>query len=157
MAGSFLGPDTSSLAEETYLELMGFSFESAHLTHTKEKGSYGLHGHTFNVKLRIWGEPDPDTYIIVDVSLVREILEEIIQEFDHKVIIGSSQTELQSMLERLSLQYAVLPYPQASMEALSRHIGRLLWEKLGSNYNVKAVETCVSQGLEEYACYKIGI
>ena len=149
--------DFSEINDEIYLELTGFSFEAAHLTYTKEKGSYGLHGHSFNVKIKIWGGIDPDTYIIIDISIVRKLLEGIIQSLDHKVIIGNRQNELRSMLEKLRLQYIVLPYPQATMEALSQHIGRLVWDKLGSYNNIKIVETCVSQGSKEYACYKIGV
>jgi len=154
--GDFLPLNSTNYTEETYLELTGFSFEAAHLTYSKEKGEYGLHGHSFNVRIKIWGRPDPDTYIIIDTFVVRELLEEIIQRLDHKVVIGRNQYEIRSMLEKNNIQYTVLPYPQATMEALSQYIGKILWSKL-SRYNIKTVETCVSQGSNEYACYKINV
>jgi 6-pyruvoyltetrahydropterin/6-carboxytetrahydropterin synthase len=153
---SFLPLNHPGSKKEAYLELTGFSFEAAHLTYTKDKGNYGLHGHSFEVKIRVWGTPDPETYIIIDVSVIKKMMENIVRDFDHKVIIGEKQSDLRSMLDRFNLEYIVIPYPQASMEALSQHFCRIVWEELRRKYDINSVEICVSQGFDEYACYRIG-
>ncbi len=139
----------------TYIVVKGFSFESSHITYTKEKGDYGLHGHSFNVEVKIEGTPDPDTYIIIDTSMIKELTVEIIGELDHKIILGERQRNLAKILEKAGLDYTIIPFPQASMEALSQYIGTKLWSKLKTENNVLGLETCVSQGVNEYACYSV--
>ncbi len=139
----------------TYIVVKGFSFESSHITYTKEKGDYGLHGHSFSVEVKIKGTPDPDTYIIIDTSKIKELISMIIGELDHKIILGERQRNLAKILEKAGLDYTSVPFPQASMEALSQYIGTRLWNKLKTKNNVLGLEVCVSQGVNEYACYNI--
>jgi 6-pyruvoyl-tetrahydropterin synthase len=141
--------------ESTYIVVKGFSFESSHVTYTKEKGSYGLHGHSFSVEVRIEGTPDPDTSIIIDTTVIRELLAEIIRELDHKIVLGEKQRDLAKILEETGFNYTIIPFPQASMEALSQYIGTRLWNRLERENNIWSLETCVSQGFSEYACYSI--
>ena len=72
-----------------YVEVDGWKshilFSSAHIIPEYEKCGR-LHGHTYAVHVRIVGKPD-EKGIIIDFSLLKNILKEIVNYLDHKVLI----------------------------------------------------------------------
>ena len=65
-------------------------FSSAHIIHEYEKCGR-LHGHTYAIHAKIYGEPDSKG-IILDFSILKEKLREIADELDHKVLIPEKST-----------------------------------------------------------------
>lgn len=60
---------------------------------TKEKNDkvFGLcnnenfHGHNYNLEVKVTGEVDPDTGYVIDLKIVKDIIEaEVIERFDHR-------------------------------------------------------------------------
>ena len=72
-------------------------FNAAHRLHNpawsdeKNKAVFGLcnnpnwHGHNYELEVKVSGEPDPETGMVVDLSWLAELIrEEIENRFDHK-------------------------------------------------------------------------
>ena len=73
----------------SYIEIDGWRsnirFSSAHIIHEYEKCGR-LHGHTYAIHIKIWGKPDSKG-IILDFSYVKQVLKEIANSIDHRLLI----------------------------------------------------------------------
>ncbi len=68
-------------------------FSSAHIIPEYEKCGR-LHGHTYAVQVKIFGEPD-EKGIIMDFSILKDIIKKIINELDHRILIPEKSILLQ--------------------------------------------------------------
>ena len=84
-----IGRKTKSELMSSYITIDGWKsnirFSSAHMIAKYEKCSR-LHGHTYAVHAKVVGEPD-EKGIIMDFSLLKDILKETVKDLDHKVLI----------------------------------------------------------------------
>jgi 6-pyruvoyltetrahydropterin/6-carboxytetrahydropterin synthase len=56
--------------------------DSAHRL-PKHKGKCAnLHGHTYTIKIELWGDPDPTTGMLMDFGKIKEV----VAKFDHEVL-----------------------------------------------------------------------
>ena len=73
----------------SYIEIDGWKqnicFSSTHLIAGHEKCGR-LHGHTYAINTKIFGEKDKEGYII-DFSLIKSALKNIANDLDHKILI----------------------------------------------------------------------
>ncbi len=62
-----------------------FSFDAAHRFPATEIGHKyeGLHGHSFNARVVIEGNPDPATGFVADLGLIAAACAELREELDH--------------------------------------------------------------------------
>jgi len=102
----------------------------------------------------LYGLPVKDSYTIVDITHLRSRVVSIVNDLDHKVILGEEQKKLGKYLEDKGVEVFYIPYPQASMEALSEYIALKLWEIVRDWENVDGIKVCVSQGSFEWACFE---
>ena len=133
-------------------------FSAAHIIPEYEKCGR-LHGHSYAVHARIFGIPD-DKGIILDFSVVKDVLRDIIKTFDHKVLIPeqSSKVDIQQdqksiRLKSLGKEYLfpvedcmLLPITSTSAESLAGYILSLLLERLSLDDTISAVEVGVDEG-----------
>ena len=133
-------------------------FSSAHIIPEYQKCGR-LHGHSYAVHARIFGSPD-DKGIILDFSLVKDVLRDIVKTFDHKVLIPeqSSKVDIQQdqkgiRLKSLGKEYLfpvedcmLLPITSTSAETLAGYILSLLLERLPLDDTINAVEIGVDEG-----------
>ena len=74
---------------ESYIKIDGWKayirFSSAHII-TDYKKCGRLHGHTYAVHTKVVGNPDKDG-IIIDFSLLKEALRDVVSILDHKILI----------------------------------------------------------------------
>jgi len=133
-------------------------FSAAHIIPEYEKCGR-LHGHSYAVHARIFGIPD-DKGIILDFSVVKDVLRDIIKTFDHKVLIPeqSSKVDIQQdqksiRLKSLGKEYLfpvedcmLLPITSTSAESLAGYILSLLLERLSLDDTIRAVEVGVDEG-----------
>ena len=74
---------------DSYITIDGWRsnicFSSAHIIHEYEKCGR-LHGHTYAIHAKISGKTD-DKGIIIDFSILKNILREIANYLDHKILI----------------------------------------------------------------------
>lgn len=62
-----------------------FKFEAAHqLTDSYSKECQEIHGHSYTCEVTFEGQVDPVTGMVMDFKLVKEIVDPIIKQYDHK-------------------------------------------------------------------------
>ncbi len=62
-----------------------FRFEAAHLLPKVPEGHKcaRLHGHSFRVRITVWGEMNPATGWIIDFDDIRQAFEPLLEQLDH--------------------------------------------------------------------------
>jgi 6-pyruvoyltetrahydropterin/6-carboxytetrahydropterin synthase len=138
-------------------------FSSAHVIPEYEKCGR-LHGHTYAIHVKIYGVPD-ENGIIMDFSLLKEILKDIIKNLDHKILIPIKSkfvkiinNEKRVNMNALGKNYIfpiedciLLPISSTSAERLSRYILDILIEKLNKYRNIEKIELGVDEGFGQGA------
>lgn len=138
-------------------------FSSAHMIAKYEKCGR-LHGHTYAIHAKVVGEPD-EKGIILDFSLLKDILKETVKDLDHKVLIPEKSSFItvekkgnNIKLATLEKHYVLpledcifLPIDSTSAENLARYIlGRVL-EKISPLEQIESIEIGVDEGFGQGA------
>jgi len=142
---------------------LNIRFSSAHIIPDYEKCGQ-LHGHTYAVHAKVVGEPD-EKGIIMDFSLLKDILNETVKDLDHKVLIPekSSFISIEKKGNNIKLVFLkkhyvlpledciFLPIDSTSAENLARYVlGRVL-EKISPLKQVESIEIGVDEGFGQGA------
>jgi 6-pyruvoyltetrahydropterin/6-carboxytetrahydropterin synthase len=152
---------------DSYIYIDGWKsnicFSSAHIIPDYEKCGR-LHGHTYAVHVKIVGEPDKKG-IIMDFSLLKDILKKIVNELDHRILIPEKSSLVTIKKEEKSIkmvtlkkQYILpmedcilLPIDSTSAENLAHYILNRALEKITASKRIKSVEVGVDEGLGQGA------
>jgi len=126
------------------------SFDAAHYTKGVEGKCMNLHGHTFRVNVEVEGEVDPETGFVIDFSVLKKIVKEVIEEYDHKVIVPRKDINETFLKGKFKGEIKVLDYPEASTEYIALDIACKIYEKLNMPVKVKLFE-----GLRNYVIVEI--
>jgi len=147
---------------DSYIYIDGWKsnirFSSAHIIPEYEKCGR-LHGHTYAVHIKITGKPDKKG-IIIDFSIVKDLLKQITAELDHKILIPekSSVVKLKKEDENLKIKTLgktyvfpsgdciLLPINSTSAENLSKYILDKLTKKFSIPKNLNSIEIGVDEG-----------
>ncbi len=147
---------------QSYISIDGWRsnirFSSAHIIHEYEKCGR-LHGHTYAVHAKIYGKTDSKG-IILDFSILKEKLREIVDELDHKLLIPEKSEVANIKKEGKTVHIAALekkfcfplqdciflPIKSTSAENLSQYILERLIEIIDLPKNVESVEIGVDEG-----------
>ena len=76
-----------------------FSFEMAHVLHNYDGPCRNVHGHSYRLFVTVAGSPvidisDPKLGMVIDFGDLKRIVnEEIVQKFDHSVVVSVHQPE----------------------------------------------------------------
>ena len=138
-------------------------FSSAHVIPEYEKCGQ-LHGHTYAVHAKVVGKPDKKG-IIMDFSLLKDILRDVADELDHKLLIpeksnlASIEKEKDTIkLTALGKQYIVplndcklLPLNSTSAENLASYILDQVLEKITLSKQIESIEIGVDEGFGQGA------
>jgi len=157
----------------SYIEINGWQsnirFSSAHIIHEYEKCGR-LHGHTYAIHVKIWGQPDSKG-IIVDFSNIKKILKEIANSLDHRILIpekspiveivkNDDYVRIDSMGK--SYQFPIsdcifLPIKSTSAENLAKYILEEFVKKTDHLETVNQIEIGVDEGFGQGAriCKKL--
>jgi 6-pyruvoyltetrahydropterin/6-carboxytetrahydropterin synthase len=138
-------------------------FSSAHIIPEYEKCGR-LHGHTYAVHANIGGKPDKKG-IIMDFSLLKETLREIVDELDHKILIPENNNA--AKIEKVNDSVKVtshgknyvfplndcifLPINSTSAENLASYILKKLVDKISFQKNIENIEIGVDEGFGQGA------
>jgi 6-pyruvoyltetrahydropterin/6-carboxytetrahydropterin synthase len=146
----------------TYIEVDGWKsnirFSSAHIIPEYEKCGR-LHGHTYAVHIKISGEPDKKG-IIIDFSILKNILREIINDLDHKVLIPEKSKTIEIIKEKKNVTISsiennyilpisdcvFLPISSTSAENLASYILNNILKKVNLPNNIDGIEIGVDEG-----------
>ena len=147
---------------ESYITVDGWKsnirFSSAHIIPEYEKCGR-LHGHTYAIHTKIFGDID-DKGIILDFKLIKEILNEIASNLDHKILIPKNSKFAKIEIEKNSIimktlgktysfpieDCILLPIESTSAEALSEYILKIFVKKLIKFENIDSIELGVDEG-----------
>ena len=61
-----------------------FHFDAAHHLPNYEGKCFRTHGHTWKVTVEVKGEIDPETGFVIDLSLLKATVEDLLIELDHQ-------------------------------------------------------------------------
>lgn len=152
---------------ESYIYIDGWKekirFSSAHIIPEYEKCGR-LHGHTYAVHVKLYGEPD-DKGIIIDFSIIKENLKDIIKKIDHKIIIPKDSKFAKIKIEKncinmntLGKTYIfpkedciLLPIDSTSAEKLSCYILDNFIRKIKNYKNIVKIELGIDEGFGQGA------
>jgi 6-pyruvoyltetrahydropterin/6-carboxytetrahydropterin synthase len=152
---------------DSYIYIDGWKsnirFSSAHIIPEYEKCGQ-LHGHTYAVHIKVSGEPD-NKGIIIDFSLLKDILRNIVNELDHKLLIPekSDLVDIENEKNTIKLtaigkQYilplndcVLLPINSTSAENLAGYILDQVLKKVTLSKQIKSVEIGVDEGFGQGA------
>jgi len=107
-----------------------FSFDAAHTLKRKvsaeeSAGSRRIHGHTYTAEIFVRGERQPESGMVVDLAVVREVIAGIRNQLDHHFldeVAGLGAPTLENLCVFIYAQ-ARLHIPQVSSVAVSRAAG----------------------------------
>jgi 6-pyruvoyltetrahydropterin/6-carboxytetrahydropterin synthase len=147
---------------DSYITIDGWRsnirFSSAHIIHEYEKCGR-LHGHTYAIHAKISGDTD-DKGIILDFSVLKDVLREIANYLDHKVLIPekSSVAKIQKNKKDVKItalgktfvfpfsDCVFLPISSTSAENIARYILDYVVKNLKLPLGVNCVEIGVDEG-----------
>jgi 6-pyruvoyltetrahydropterin/6-carboxytetrahydropterin synthase len=112
-------------------------FSSAHYLKDYKGPCEKLHGHNWKVELIVEGSELNSTDILIDFSILKKILKEVLSELDHK------------LLNEIPYFKNINP----SSERLAEYIFKKVKEKLSSYPNVKVKEVTVFETEKAGATY----
>jgi 6-pyruvoyltetrahydropterin/6-carboxytetrahydropterin synthase len=107
-----------------------FSFDAAHtlkrnVSPEEAAGSRRIHGHTYTAEVMVKGERQPDSGMVVDLAVLREVIAGIRAQLDHHFLdevagLGTPTLENLCVFIFERVQQAI---PQVSGVAVSRAMG----------------------------------
>jgi 6-pyruvoyltetrahydropterin/6-carboxytetrahydropterin synthase len=147
---------------ESYIYIDGWRekirFSSAHVIPEYKKCGR-LHGHSYAIHVKLFGEPD-EKGIILDFSIIKEKLFDIIKKLDHKILIPEKSKFAEIKIDKelikmntLGKKYTfpkddciILPIDSTSAEKLSIFILEKFFEKIKNYDNIKKIELGIDEG-----------
>lgn len=138
-------------------------FSSAHIIPEYEKCGR-LHGHSYGVHIKIKGKPDSKG-IIIDFSLVKDILKEIVNNLDHKILIPEKSNIIKIEKQRNNVKITLLektyifpssdciflPIESTSAENLASFILENFLKKISEPKDLEEIEVGVDEGFGQGA------
>ena len=146
----------------SYIEIDGWKsnirFSSAHIIPEYEKCGR-LHGHSYAVHVKMSGKPD-DKGIIIDFSLLKNVLRQIVSTLDHKVLVPNKSKAIKTIKEKKSVKVSsngknyvfplsdciFLPIDSTSAENLAAYILDKILEKISLPNHIDGIEIGVDEG-----------
>ena len=113
-------------------------FASAHFITFRGHQCESLHGHNYRVGVAVEGTVDPETYFVLDFSVLKQITRQMVDRIDHKVLLPTQNPKLafREDGDRLAVDYfgrptyvfprsdcALLPIQNSTAEMLAQHLG----------------------------------
>ena len=138
-------------------------FSSAHVIPEYEKCGR-LHGHTYALYAKLYGEPD-NKGIILDFTIIKNQLKDIIKKIDHKIIIPKNSKFAKIIINKNSLTMktlgktyvfpkedcVILPIDSTSAEKLSLYILEKFIKKIKKYKNITKIELGIDEGFGQGA------
>ena len=111
-----------------------FTFDCAHRLPFHTGKCKNLHGHTYRLIVEVEQPDDEVKNMVIDFGDLKEAVNEIIEHFDHSILIGGEDAKDVKMLNYFRKQgwkYRIFEF-NTTAENLSRHIAGLIKLKLQS-------------------------
>lgn len=153
---------------KSYVEIDGWRsnicFSAAHIIHEYEKCGR-LHGHTYAIHAKIIGDVDSKG-IIIDFSILKNILREIANYLDHKVLIpekskiakiqtnGKDSVKITALGKTFVFPFSdcvFLPIASTSAENITKFILDFVIKNLDIPSGIKYIEIGIDEGFGQGA------
>lgn len=145
-----------------YIQIDGWKanirFSAAHIIPEYEKCGR-LHGHSYAIHARLFGKKD-EKGIIVDFSIVKNILKDIADRLDHFILIPGKNTsiEMKEDTDSISISFhqksyvlpkqdcIILPIHSTSAENLAQFVLETLLDKIENVGHLSRIQIGVDEG-----------
>ena len=139
----------------------GVRFSSAHILPGHKRCGV-LHGHTYAIHVKFYGEKDRQDFVI-DFSIVKSVLRKIADRLDHKILVPRINTyfeiadkEIQVAFEGKKYVFpkedcVLLPMKSVTAENLAEYILAELVNEMDLPKNIKKLEIGVDEGFGQGA------
>ena len=152
---------------ESYVYVNGWQekirFSSAHVIPEYEKCGR-LHGHTYAIHAKLYGETN-NKGIIIDFSIIKNELKKIVKDLDHKILIPKNSKYLKInidnkniIIQTLGKKYVfpkedcvLLPIDSSSAEKLSYYIIKKFSKVIKKFDQINKIELGVDEGFGQGA------
>ena len=150
---------------DSYVELDGWKlnirFSSAHML-PEHKKCGRLHGHTYALHAKVYGEKD-ENGVVIDFSRVKSSLEAIADSLDHRVLIPEKDRavgidELEVAMKQNGKRYVfpredcvLLPMKTITAENLAEYVLGELLKHIDAPKNMTKIEVSVDEGFGQGA------
>ncbi len=118
----------------------GFSFDAAHYTRHSTEKCLNLHGHTYTVSVEVTGEVSEETGMVVDFLVLKKIVKEALEEYDHKLIVPRRDLGKIRLEGPFNASIKPIDYPEATTEYIALDIARNICSRLGLPVRVRIYE-----------------
>jgi len=127
-----------------------FHFEMAHTLHQYDGLCRNIHGHSYNLEVTLAGEPrnqpgHPKDGMVMDFADLKYLVKsEIVNRFDHSLMVNKLVPEEQTELLRKTSERVILVDFQPTTENIVSYIAEILQEKLPpdvSLFSIRLFET----------------
>lgn len=118
----------------------GITFDSSHYTKGITDKCMNIHGHTFKLAVEVEGEVDPKTGMVIDFLILKNIISEVVSEYDHKFIIPKKDIDKIKVEGPFRYKVKAIEYPEATTEYIAMDIAKKLFDKINLPVTVKLYE-----------------
>lgn len=148
-------------------------FASAHFITFPGHRCEALHGHNYRTRVAVEGELNPEAHYIFDFGELKQLMKQLTDEIDHKVLLPLNNPKLRIAHEGdgITVAYegqpryrfpkgdcALLPIPNTTVEMLAQYLsGRLrtaLEHRAGQAVQLAAIEVEVEETFGQSATYR---
>jgi len=146
-------------------------FASAHFITFRGHQCESLHGHNYRVGVAVEGTVDPETYFVLDFSVLKQITRQLVDQIDHKVLLPTQNPKLafREDGDRLAVDYfgkptyvfprsdcALLPIQNSTAEMLAQHLGTQVRDELNARgyRHLTLLELEVEENYGQAATYR---
>lgn len=120
-----------------------FRWEMGHRLQCHKGKCFNLHGHSYKLLVELQGGVEKNG-MVLDYFDVKEIIEPLVDELDHTVIISKNDVELKGAIEKLKTDYILVDFETTAENLCNYFLNKIKSSKLPSNITditVKVFET----------------
>jgi 6-pyruvoyltetrahydropterin/6-carboxytetrahydropterin synthase len=149
-------------------------FSSAHFITFRGHQCETLHGHNYRVGVTVEGSVDDETMFVVDFSVLKRAVRQLVDEIDHKVLLPLKNPKLafrdagpqrhvdyfgQHTYTFPIVDCAMVPIENTTAEMLAQYFAHRTRDELGriGVRNLTAIELEVEESFGQAATYRLGI
>lgn len=146
-------------------------FASAHFITFRGHQCESLHGHNYRVGVAVEGTVDPETFFVLDFSVLKQITRQLVDQIDHKVLLptGNPKLAFREDGDRLAVDYfgrptyvfprgdcALLPIQNSTAEMLAQYLGTQVRAELSARgyRHLTLLELEVEENYGQAATYR---
>jgi 6-pyruvoyltetrahydropterin/6-carboxytetrahydropterin synthase len=143
----------------------GIRFSSCHMLLRHDKCSR-LHGHSYCIHLKIYGEVDRDN-MLLDFGKIKKYLRGIADDLDHMTLVPTENGDIVIMENEQDSSISVnmsgkrytfpmcdvkyLPIPTTTVEEMSKYLLKKLMDEFDFPSNIRRIELGVDEGVGQGA------